>query len=198
MSGKVLKYTRTVFVGALLAAATLPALASPADPGPTQGMGPGQGMGPRNGTNPDMREMVRENIQARMDRLAARLELKASQQAVWKDFVQTVMQVTEIKLKHPGPNATAAEVAHFRARKAKKLAEVLERIARKTDKLEAALTKEQRAVLDNAFRNYSGRHPGGMHGRRGQGMGPGGQGMGPGGQGMGPGGMNGNPGAPQR
>lgn len=176
MSRTVLRFTRTIAAGALFCAAALSALAAPDTPGPGQGMGPGPGMhmGPDDGQNTDVREMMRERIEARMDKLAARLELKASQQAVWKEFVAAVVKVTEIKLKQPGPDATAAQVAHYRAKRARLLADVLENIARKTDKLEAALTKEQREVLDNDFRNYPGMHRGNTDGRGGKGMGPGG------------------------
>lgn len=177
MSGKVLTFTRTLLLGALLGIATLPAQPALAAPVPgAPGSPQEQGMGPGNNQTPDFRQMLRERIQARMDKLAARLELKASQQAVWRNFVHAVLKVADIKVKSPGPNATASQVAHYRAKRARKLANVLEHIARETDKVEAVLTRDQRATFDNAFRNYPGMRHGGMHGHgnmRGQGMQPG-------------------------
>lgn len=176
MSGKVLTFTRTAFAALLFSAAlpAQPALAAPAPGAP--GSPQEQRMAPGNGQNPDFRQMLRERIQTRMDTLAARLELKASQQAVWREFVHAVLKVADIRVKQPGPNATAAQVAHYRAKRARKLANVLEHIARKTDRVEAILTPDQRAIFDKAFSHYRGMHHGGMHGH-----------------GMQPGGMRGNP-----
>ncbi len=109
-------------------------------------------------------ERMREFIKARLDKLANRLEIKASQQQAWEAFAKAVTALADRPVKHPDENADAATIAHFRADMVADMAKKLSAIADATDKLAAVLNADQRKVLNEEFRRFQrgghwGAHP---------------------------------------
>lgn len=99
--------------------------------------------------NPEQfHERMHEHLQARLDKLAQRLEIKASQQPVWEDFARSVEMLADGNAKKPGMDADAAAIARFRAERATEFAGKLARIADATAKLQAALSGDQRKILN--------------------------------------------------
>lgn len=109
-------------------------------------------------------ERMRELIKARLDKLADRLEIKASQQPAWEAFAKAVAALADRPLKRPDEDADAAAIAHFRAEMVADMAKKLSVIADATDKLAAALNADQRKVLNEEFRRFQhGGHWDGAH-----------------------------------
>ncbi|MGB9093610.1 MAG: hypothetical protein WCB93_05815 [Gallionella sp.] len=99
--------------------------------------------------NPEQfHERMQEHLQARLDRLAQRLEIKASQQAVWEDFAKSIESLPDWNAKKPGDDADAATIARYRANRASEMAGKLTRIADATARLQAALSEDQRKILN--------------------------------------------------
>jgi len=108
---------------------------------------------------------MHEHIKARLDKLANRLEIKASQQPAWENFAKSVEALANHSFKHPDENADAAAIAHARAEMADDMAKKLAAIADATDKLEAVLSENQRKVLnEEAHHFHHGMHHCGKHG----------------------------------
>jgi hypothetical protein len=119
------------------------------------------------GDRAQMAAHMQEHVKARLDRLAGRLEIKASQEQAWEGFAQAVenlfghkddkMDAARGGAKHDEEDA-AALIRHRADRtadKAKKLAAV----ADAADKLQAVLTDEQRKILNREVRRFAhGRH----------------------------------------
>ncbi|MEO6974385.1 MAG: Spy/CpxP family protein refolding chaperone [Gallionella sp.] len=105
----------------------------------------------RSQMNPEQfHERMHERMQVRLDKLAQRLEIKASQQAVWEDFAKSIETLAEGNAKMPGKDADAATIARFRAEQASNFAGKLNRIADATAKLQTVLTEDQRQILNQA------------------------------------------------
>lgn len=99
--------------------------------------------------NPEQRQQyMEEHMKIRLDRLAQRLEIKASQQAVWEDFAKSIETLPDRNAKKPADDADAATIARYHADRASEMAGKMTNIADATAKLEAALTPDQRKVLD--------------------------------------------------
>lgn len=148
---------RFFLAGALLAAATgvmAQAAAPPAPDAPTQAR-------------------RQQMMQARLDRLGQRLEVRASQEDAWQKYTQAVRGLAAPPARIPGPDADAASLMRFRADRATARAQHLTQLADATAKLEQALDPNQRLVLDEVTRR-AGRaawahrarwtHPGEMRG----------------------------------
>lgn len=151
--------TRSKLGAALVAAglslaAALPAAASP-------GFGPGAGM---REMTPEMQERMRDRLQARLDKMANRLEIKASQQDAWQAYVKVHKEQFDPAALKPLPkDADAAAITRHRADMAAKMATKLAVLADATAKLQSALTPEQAKTLADMTR-----HPmGGRQGRHG-------------------------------
>ncbi len=99
-------------------------------------------------TQEQMQQHMQERMKTRMDRLAQRLEIKASQQAVWEDFAKSIEAMPDLNAKKPADDADAATIARYHADRASEMASKMTKIADATAKLEAALTPDQRKVLD--------------------------------------------------
>ncbi|MGA8864074.1 MAG: Spy/CpxP family protein refolding chaperone [Gallionella sp.] len=99
-------------------------------------------------TREQMQQHMQERMKTRMDRLAQRLEIKASQQAVWEDFAKSIETLPDNVAKKPGDDADAATIARYHADRAAEMAGKMNKIADATAKLEAALTPDQRKVID--------------------------------------------------
>jgi LTXXQ motif family protein len=120
-------------------------------------------------STPDMAakaERMQEHIQARLDRMAERLEIKASQQDAWNAYATVVRSLVGTPSNRPGPDADAATIVRFRAERMTEFAQKLGQVADATAKLQQALTPEQRKVLTEIARH--GGPLGGHHGHRGE------------------------------
>ena len=108
--------------------------------------------------NYDQKQMNQENmhghIKARLDRLADRLEIKASQQAVWEDFAKSVEMLADRNVKKPNDDADAVTISRYRAERATEFANKLTKIADATAKLQSALSEDQRKILDQTAHRF--------------------------------------------
>jgi hypothetical protein len=95
-----------------------------------------------------MKQHMQEHMKIRLDRLSQRLEIKTSQQPVWEEFAKSVEMLADGNAKRPGKDADAATIARFRAERATEFAGKLTRIADATAKLQAALSDDQRKILN--------------------------------------------------
>jgi hypothetical protein len=113
-----------------------------------------------------MRERMQARINQRLDRLAARLEIKASQQDAWAAYRSTIGSMFQDRPRRPAKDADAATLMRFRADMAQQRAKHMATLADATAKLQQALEPEQRKVLDEIARNMGARGKrGGPHGR---------------------------------
>ena len=99
-------------------------------------------------------EKMREHIKARLDRLAERLEIKSSQQAIWDEFTKSVEMLADRNEKKPGYDADAATISRYRAARATDVAGKLTRIADATARLQAVLSTDQRKILDQTAHRF--------------------------------------------
>lgn len=168
--------TRNKLATALLAAGLTLAAAAPASAAP--------GMGMRE-TTPEMQARMQSRLQARLDKMAERLEIKASQQDAWQAYVKVHKEMFDARPTPPAKDADAATIARQRADMAAHMAAKLATLAEATAKLQSVLTPEQAKLLADMTRQPLGeRH--GKHGGRGE---HGQRGMMGGGMGGGMGGM---------
>lgn len=115
-----------------------------------------------------MRERVQARMNQRLDRLAARLEIKASQQEAWDAYRKARASIFEARPQWPGRDADAATMTRFRADMAQRRAQYLATMAEATSKLQDVLEPQQRKVLDEIARHTGarGKHGGHRHGGR--------------------------------
>ena len=105
-------------------------------------------------------EKMQEQMKARLNKLAERLEIKSSQQAVWEEFVNSVGTLTEQGVKTPGEDADAATVARYRAERANDVAKKLTGIADATATLQKVLTEDQRKIFNQESHRFLHKEPG--------------------------------------
>ena len=116
-------------------------------------------------------EHMQMMMKKRTEKMASRLEIKASQQGPWTDYVRAREAMMANLPARPGRDADAATIARARADFAADMARKLAVVSDATAKLQAVLAPEQRKVFDEMARR-SGRR--GHHGGRGErGMGEG-------------------------
>lgn len=101
-----------------------------------------------------------EFMKSRLEKLAARLEIKPSQLASWDEFAKSVESLSERHVKEPDHDADAATISRYRAETAAELAKNLASIADSTAKLQAVLTGDQQKILNQVSHRY-------LHGRYG-------------------------------
>ena len=99
-------------------------------------------------------EKMHEHIKVRLDKLAERLEIKASQQAAWGEFAKSVEMLAERSVKKPNDDADAATISRYRAEMATEFAKKLTKIADATAKLQKALNEDQRKILNQAAHRF--------------------------------------------
>jgi hypothetical protein len=104
-----------------------------------------------------MRERMQTRINQRLDRLAARLEIKASQQDAWETYRKARTSAFENRPQWPGRDADAATLSRFRADMAQRRAQHLASMADVTAKLQEVLEPQQRKVLDEIVRHAGAR-----------------------------------------
>lgn len=116
-----------------------------------------------------MRERMQARMSQRLDRLAARLEIKASQQEAWSAYRKVRETAFQNRPQWPGRDADAATLTRFRAEMAQQRAQRMAAMADATAKLQAALEPDQRKVLDEITRSPGprGQHRGGRGGGHG-------------------------------
>ena len=102
-------------------------------------------------------------VHEKLDAMANRLEIKASQQNAWQAYAKAVEAMADHPRKHPAEDADATTIAKFHADMAAEMASKLKKVSDATAKLEAALAPEQRKTLDQAAREF-GQHGHHMHG----------------------------------
>jgi hypothetical protein len=107
--------------------------------------------------------------QKHLDREAAMLEIKASQEPAWKAYAAaSVDMVTAIGDTKPLPHdADAAAIVHQHADRAALMAQNLAKLADATDKLQAVLGEDQRRVLNRIVRHHQAQFHAMHHGRGG-------------------------------
>jgi hypothetical protein len=103
-------------------------------------------------------EKMHEHMKARLNKLAARLEIKASQQTAWEEFAKSVELLADRNVKKPGDDVDAATISRYRAEMATELANKLTRIADATGKLQTSLTEDQRKILNQAAHRFLNRN----------------------------------------
>jgi Spy/CpxP family protein refolding chaperone len=103
-------------------------------------------------------------MKARIAKMASRLEIKASQQAAWGDYVKAREAMWANMPARPPRDADAGTIARSRADFAADMARKLAVVSDATAKLQAVLTPDQRKVLDEMARRSGHR---GHHGDRG-------------------------------
>jgi hypothetical protein len=149
------KIATALFAAGLALAAAVPASAAP---------GPGPGM---REITPEMQARMQSRMQARLDKMAERLEIKASQQDAWQAYAKVHKEMFDARPTPPAKDADAATLARHRADMAAKMAQKLTVLADATAKLQSALTPEQAKTLADMTRHpMGGRH--GKHGGRGE------------------------------
>jgi protein CpxP len=94
------------------------------------------------------------------DKMADRLEIKASQQAAWQAFTKSLEAAMEPPAKKAEQKSDAASIARMRADMAAVHAQKLAQIADATAKLQEVLSPDQRATLDQMAARF-GEHRGG-------------------------------------
>jgi hypothetical protein len=124
----------------------------------------------------DMGQRWAQHVQAHLDKLAERLEIKASQEPAWQKFSAAFRDTLRLHtmMGHPpadeagraAPEADAAMLARQQAERARDHAQKLAQLAEATAALQQVLNPEQRQVLNEAARHFAREHGG--HG----GMGP--------------------------
>jgi hypothetical protein len=103
-----------------------------------------------NAVNPDR---MRAHVQARLERMAKRLNIDASQQSAWDSYANMVQGLIGAGMQRPATDADAATIARFRADVAAEHARKLAQLADATATLQQALNPEQRKVLAELVRH---------------------------------------------
>jgi hypothetical protein len=109
-----------------------------------------------------------EHLQSHLDRLAGRLEIKASQQAAWQQFSAAFKETMgEHPMmgrdgmdgqRHADQDADAAALARRHADRAEQHAQKLARLADATAALQQALSADQRQVFNEVARHFAHEH----------------------------------------
>lgn len=112
-------------------------------------------------------EQMQMKMKERIARMASRLEIKASQQSAWADYVKARESMFANRPARPAHGADAATIARARADFAAFRARNAAVISDATAKLQAVLAPEQRKVLDEMAQRGGKGGMGGHHGGRG-------------------------------
>jgi hypothetical protein len=131
--------------------------------------GPASAGDPRQAGAEQRHEWMAARMKARLDTMANRLEIKASQQGAWDSFAKAVSAMPALSIKRPDPDADAATLARFGADRAAAFAAKLAQVADATAKLQAVLTPEQRQTLNQMARKFAHRARHWGHGEDGSG-----------------------------
>lgn len=108
-------------------------------------------------------QKLEAHMKARLEKMAARLEIRASQQPAWNDYVKARELMTSGRPARPGPDADAATIARSRAELAAAMAQKLALVSEATAKLQAVLDDNQQKTLNQMTRRGSHRGHHGQH-----------------------------------
>jgi hypothetical protein len=113
----------------------------------------------QDGPREAMAQHAQRHVQEHLDGLAARLEIKASQEPAWQSFSAAFRELMTPRPRlardaKPGSGPDAATMAREQAERAAARAQHLARLADATSQLEQVLGPEQRLVLDEAARRF--------------------------------------------
>ena len=114
-------------------------------------------------------EHMQMKMKERIAKMASRLEIKASQQAAWGDYVKAREGMMANRPARPARDADAATIARARADHVADKGRKLAVVADATGRLQAVLTPEQRKVFDEMAQRGGQRGMRGHHGGRGDG-----------------------------
>src|SRR5882757_5384813 len=111
-----------------------------------------------------MHEHMQQGMQKHLDRLAARLEIRASQQEAWSAFATAVRGLVPAKPpERPDRDLDAAARARLAADRATERAHKLSVLADATAKLQQGLDAPQKQVLNEVARKFAHDGHGDMH-----------------------------------
>jgi hypothetical protein len=99
-------------------------------------------------------EKIQEHMHHMLDKLAARLEIKASQQGAWEEFSKAIEFIPEQNTNKPNDEADAATIAKYRADQAADFAKKWAKVADATAKLQSVLSEDQRKILNQVSRQF--------------------------------------------
>jgi hypothetical protein len=112
-----------------------------------------------------MAQQMNQHIQEHLDKLAGRLEIKASQEAAWqsfsgamRDLMTSQMAMARGAHERQGAEPDAATMAREHADHAADHARKLAQVADATAKLEQTLSPEQKQVFDEVARHFAHEH----------------------------------------
>lgn len=107
-------------------------------------------------------QSIEKHVQARLDELAARLEIKASQEPAWQAFAAALRDLVTAEFAQRAAAASrgntdldAASLARRHADWAAERAQKLARLAEATAKLQQTLSADQRLVLNEVARRFA-------------------------------------------
>ena len=112
----------------------------------------------------DLAQRIAKHLQMRLDDLAARLQIKASQEPAWQTFAAAYRELITARLAQGeqslavAPDVDAAALARRHADWAAEHAQKLSRLADATAKLQQSLDADQRLVLNEVARHYAQEH----------------------------------------
>ena len=142
---------------------------------PAAPMDEGAAMHGMRGMHEAMGQRWAQHVQAHLDKLAERMEIKASQEAAWQKFSSAFHNNMSMhpmmghppghEGEHEAPATDAAALARQQADRAWDHAQKLTQLADATAALQQVLTPEQRLVFDEAARHFAHEH--GEHGSMG-------------------------------
>lgn len=104
-----------------------------------------------------------EHLQAKLNRMAERLQITPSQQPTWTAYADAVKNLAGPRPARPGADADAAGIVRYRAKLAGERAQKLSRLADATAALQQVLNPEQQKALNKMVRHRT-RHTFGRHG----------------------------------
>jgi hypothetical protein len=96
---------------------------------------------------------IQRHLQARLDRMADRLQITSAQQAAWTSYANTIQSLIGTNLTRPAADADAASITRFRAERAAERARKLSQLADATAVLQQTLDPAQRNTLDQIVRH---------------------------------------------
>ena len=104
-------------------------------------------MGPAAPQHQAFQQRKQEMIEKRLDGMADRLQITASQQDAWNRYTATVKSIAERRGHRPPRDADAAALLRFKADRMAQISRRMDKIAGATADLERVLTPEQKQVL---------------------------------------------------
>jgi len=113
-------------------------------------------------------EQMQARMKARIAKMGERLEIKASQQAAWNEYVNSRQAMMAQRPARPAKDADAATVARSRAEFVADMARKLAVVSDATAKLQAVLDDNQKKAFNQMARRSGMLGHRGHHGQRGE------------------------------